>query len=80
MSRSHEALTRFEAPGVQFEATDADDNLFGRERAEQVFSAETGLEPKEFCVRVKEWVDRFSEGAGEDTYDDFTIMQIKVSS
>lgn len=61
------------------EATDADDNLFGRERAEQVFSAETGLEPKEFCVRVKEWVDRFSEGAGEETHDDFTIMQIKVS-
>ena len=61
------------------EATDADDNLFGRERAEQVFSAETGLEPKEFCTRVKEWVDRFSEGAGEETHDDFTIMQIKVS-
>lgn len=61
------------------EATDADDNLFGRERAEQVFSAETGLEPKEFCVRVKEWVDRFTEGAGVETHDDFTIMQIKVS-
>ncbi|MDH3938353.1 MAG: SpoIIE family protein phosphatase [candidate division Zixibacteria bacterium] len=61
------------------EATDADDNLFGRERAEQVFSAETGLEPKEFCVRVKEWIDRFSEGAGEETHDDFTIMQVKVS-
>lgn len=61
------------------EATDADNNLFGRERAEQVFSAETGLEPKEFCIRVKEWVDRFAEGAGEDTHDDFTIMQIKVT-
>ena len=60
------------------EATDADDNLFGRERAEQVFSAEIGLEPKEFCVQVKEWVDRFSEGAGEETHDDFTIMQVKV--
>ncbi len=61
------------------EATDADNNLFGRERAEQVFTAEIGLEPKEFCKRVKEWVDRFSEGAGEDTYDDFTIMQIRVN-
>jgi sigma-B regulation protein RsbU (phosphoserine phosphatase) len=61
------------------EAADADDNLFGRERAEQVFSAEIGLEPKEFCIRVKEWVDRFSEGAGEDSHDDFTIMQVKVS-
>lgn len=61
------------------EATDADNNLFGRERAEQVFSVETGLEPKEFCARVKEWVDRFSEGAGKETHDDFTIMQVKVS-
>ena len=61
------------------EATDAENNLFGRERAEQVFSAEIGLSPKEFCVKVKEWVDRFSEGAGEDTHDDFTILQVKVN-
>ena len=60
------------------EATDAEDNLFGRERAEQVFSAEIGLSPREFCAKVKDWVDRFSEGAGEDTHDDFTILQIKV--
>lgn len=60
------------------EATDAENNLFGRERAEQVFSAGIGLSPKEFCARVKDWVDRFSEGAGEDTHDDFTILQVKV--
>jgi sigma-B regulation protein RsbU (phosphoserine phosphatase) len=60
------------------EATDAENNLFGRERAEQVFSVEIGLSPKEFCAKVKEWVDRFSEGADEDTHDDFTILQVKV--
>ncbi len=60
------------------EATDAENNLFGRERAEQVFSVEIGLSPKEFCAKVKDWVDRFSEGAGEDTHDDFTILQVKV--
>ncbi|RKX26628.1 MAG: hypothetical protein DRP45_03095 [Candidatus Zixiibacteriota bacterium] len=60
------------------EAMDSDDNLFGRERAEQVLTAEIGLPPKEFCHKVKEWVDRFAQGASEDTHDDFTIMQIKV--
>lgn len=60
------------------EATDAGNNLFGRERAEQVFSSEIGLSPKQFCGRVKEWVDRFSEGAGDDTHDDFTVLQVKV--
>jgi len=60
------------------EAADADNNLFGRERAEQVFTAEVGLPPKEFCLKVKEWVDRFAEGSSEETHDDFTILQVKV--
>ena len=62
------------------EAADADDNLFGRERAEQVFSSERDLPPREFCLRVKEWVDRFQQGASGDFYDDFTIMQIRVGA
>ncbi len=61
------------------EAEDAEGRLFGRERAEQVFSAEIGLSPNEFCAKVKEWVDRYAEGAAEDTIDDFTIMQVKVN-
>ena len=60
------------------EAMDAEENLFGRERAEQVFSAEIGLSPKEFCLKVKEWVDAFTRGASEDNQDDFTILQVKV--
>jgi sigma-B regulation protein RsbU (phosphoserine phosphatase) len=60
------------------EAADANNQLFGRERAEQVFSVEIGLSPKEFCVRVKDWVDRYTEGGSEEYIDDFTIMQIKV--
>lgn len=60
------------------EAADAQNRLFGRQRAEQVFISEIGLSPTEFCPRVKEWVDRFSEGASEDSHDDFTIMQVKV--
>jgi len=60
------------------EAADADGNLFGRERVEQVFGSEIGQSPKVFCRKVKEWVDRFSEGASEYFLDDFTILQVKV--
>ncbi len=60
------------------EAADSEGNLFGRERAEQVLSAEIGAEPGEFCRRVREWVERFAAGASEDTIDDFTILQVKV--
>ncbi|HOP06947.1 MAG TPA: SpoIIE family protein phosphatase [candidate division Zixibacteria bacterium] len=60
------------------EAEDSDGNLFGRERAEQVFVVEGMLAPKEFCLRVKEWVDKFQEGSTEDSHDDFTILLTKV--
>ena len=60
------------------EAADTQNQLFGRQRVEQVFISEIGLPPSEFCPRVKEWVDRFTEGAAEDSHDDFTIMQVKV--
>jgi phosphoserine phosphatase RsbU/P len=60
------------------EAADAQKRLFGRERAEQVFISEIELPPNDFCHRVKEWVDRFAEGAEEDSHDDFTIIQVKV--
>jgi len=61
------------------EAMDAGNQLFGRERAEQVFISEIDLPPADFCHRVKEWVDRFAEGAPEDSRDDFTILQVKVN-
>ena len=60
------------------EAEDSDGNLFGRVRAEQVFSIESGLNPNDFCLKVKEWLDRFAEGAADDSHDDFTILQVKV--
>jgi len=60
------------------EAADRENNLFGRERAEQVYRDEIELSPVDFCHKVKEWVDRFSEGASEEMEDDFTILQVKV--
>jgi len=60
------------------EAEDASGNMFGRERVEQVYTSEIDLSPKDFCLKVKEWVDRFTDGAAEDSHDDFTILQVKV--
>lgn len=60
------------------EAEDSDGQLFGRERVEQIFLTEIGLSPREFCLRVKEWVDRYQEGTGAEAHDDFTILQLLV--
>jgi len=60
------------------EATDVGNNLFGRERVERIFAEEVGLPPKEFCLKVKERVDCFTEGSSEETRDDFTILQVRV--
>jgi sigma-B regulation protein RsbU (phosphoserine phosphatase) len=60
------------------EAADVNGNLFGLERVKQVFMAEKDLPANRFCARVREWVDRFSNGAGEDTIDDFTLFEIRI--
>ena len=60
------------------ESADNKNQLFGLERAEQVFSMERSLAPQEFCLRVKEWVENFTIGCSEDMVDDFTILEIKV--
>jgi sigma-B regulation protein RsbU (phosphoserine phosphatase) len=60
------------------EATDMNNNLLGLARVKQIFLAEKELPTKQFCIRVKEWVDRYTEGADEDTIDDFTLLEIRI--
>ena len=60
------------------ESADNNNQLFGIERAEQVFTMEIELPPEEFCGKVKEWVDNFTVGCAEDMIDDFTILQLMV--
>jgi sigma-B regulation protein RsbU (phosphoserine phosphatase) len=60
------------------EAADTRNNLFGLNRVKEVFVTEKGLPSGRFCARVKEWVDRFREGASEDTFDDFTLLEIRI--
>lgn len=60
------------------EAEDIHQGFFGVERAMQIFLAEKELPAGEFCRRVKEWADRFREGAREDTIDDFTLFFVKI--
>ncbi len=60
------------------EAADNRNNLFGLNRVKEVFLMEKGLPSNRFCARVKEWIDRFREGANEDTFDDFTLLEIRI--
>ncbi len=60
------------------EAADRFDNLFGRERAEAVFVEEINLAPQAACERVRERIATFAEGASEESYDDFTVVQAGV--
>jgi sigma-B regulation protein RsbU (phosphoserine phosphatase) len=61
------------------EAEDISGNFFGIDRVRQVFEAQKGLPADQFCHVVKEWVDRFREGAGDETLDDFTLLKIKIT-
>jgi sigma-B regulation protein RsbU (phosphoserine phosphatase) len=60
------------------EAADRNDQLFGRERVEQVFTVEKEEPPKDFCLKVKACIDRFTEGCSEDTIDDFTLLLARI--
>jgi serine phosphatase RsbU (regulator of sigma subunit) len=60
------------------EACDTAQNLFGRQRVEDLFAQESELPPKEFCLKIKRRIDRFAAGSAEDTHDDLTVLQIKV--
>ncbi len=60
------------------EAENAAGELFGRKRAQEVFTGHVGLEPDEFCQTIKKMVDTYRQGSSEDSYDDFTILQVKV--
>jgi sigma-B regulation protein RsbU (phosphoserine phosphatase) len=60
------------------EAENVSGEFFGKERAKQVFSAIDDETPDEFCVKVKEWINRFAEGASEDTVDDFTLVNLRI--
>ncbi len=60
------------------ESADRNGQLFGQDRVEEVFKAEIDAPPKEFCTKVKVWIDKFAEGCSEDMVDDFTIVQVRM--
>ncbi len=60
------------------EAADRGGQLFGRGRVEQVFTVERDEPPKDFCLKVKACIDRFTEDCSEESVDDFTILQVRV--
>lgn len=60
------------------EATDIKGRMFGIEKVKQVFMTEKELPAARFCERVKNWVDRFTEGSSADSHDDFTILKLRI--
>lgn len=61
------------------EAADRNGKLFGLKRAKEMFVKEVDLNPKVFCLTVKDWIDKFTVDCPDETVDDFTILQIEVS-
>ncbi|MCP4705557.1 MAG: PP2C family protein-serine/threonine phosphatase, partial [candidate division Zixibacteria bacterium] len=62
------------------EAEDVNGNFLGTKRAREIFISKKELPANQFCNDVKEWVDRFREGAKQETFDDFTIFELKVGA
>jgi sigma-B regulation protein RsbU (phosphoserine phosphatase) len=58
------------------EAENTNREQYGTIRLEEAFIGASDIPPKEFCRNIKIWVDRFSEGAGDEPFDDFTIIEI----
>ncbi len=62
------------------EAEDINGNFFGSERARQIFMSNKELPADQFCRDIKEWADRFREGTKQETFDDFTIFELKIGA
>ncbi len=62
------------------EAEDINGNFFGTERARKIFISNKELPANLFCDDVKKWADRFREGTKHETFDDFTIFELKIGA
>ena len=62
------------------EAADVNDNLFGFERAGQVFKSTRDLSAQAFCEQTRGYIDRFSRDGDARNIDDLTIMKIIMKS
>jgi len=61
------------------EAEDINGNIFGMERVKKIFASKRELPAVEFCEYAKNRADRFREGAKQETFDDFTIFELKIN-
>ena len=59
------------------EAENIHKGQFGVERLKNAYIKDGGLPATEFCKMVRDWVDRFAEGTGDEPFDDFTLLNIK---
>jgi len=59
------------------EAENTDKAQFGTERLKNAYINDGDLPATEFCTMVRNWVDRFTEGTGDEPFDDLTLLNIK---
>nr|MBN2276259.1 SpoIIE family protein phosphatase [candidate division Zixibacteria bacterium] len=60
------------------EAEDINGRQFGTERLKRMFLREIDMSAEKFCSHVRDQVDRFTEGAGEEPFDDLTLLAIRM--
>jgi sigma-B regulation protein RsbU (phosphoserine phosphatase) len=60
------------------EAANADNELVGCERVRQIFETGADDTAADFCLKVKEWVNLFAEGANAESIDDFTLFEVRI--
>ncbi|MBN4056846.1 SpoIIE family protein phosphatase [bacterium AH-315-J21] len=61
------------------ESEDKSGNLFGRERTKKFVLEHVSHAPQKFCNALQSDITTFAIGSGEESQDDFTVLQIRVN-
>ncbi len=61
------------------ESEDRAGKLFGRERTREYVMKHSSDSPQKFCDSLQSSITEFAQGSGEESHDDFTVLQIRVN-
>ncbi len=61
------------------ESEDRAGNLFGRERTREFVLKSSSEIPQKFCDSLQSSIKEFAQGSGEESHDDFTVLQIRIN-
>jgi len=60
------------------EAEDKDGRQFGTDRIKQALLHEKDMPADKFCSYMKDQIDRFTEGTGDEPFDDLTLLAVRI--